>query len=369
MKNLTWLSLLMMITLFSACGNAKSGKTKSGIEYQIHSTKKGKKIKAGDFVTFHFMTKGVINGKDSVMGSTFKEKNPLKDFQVPDKINGDYMLEGLLMFAEGDSATFKIPNDSMFARQKAQIQKQITMIKQQEKSLDTIKSLNDESRKQMRDNIKQQLESANKALTTRPTELPEKKYIAVTVKILKVLNAKEREADAKKEAEKAQKDAEALKIKEAKTIEEYAKKNDLKVEKTASGLYYVITKEGTGNKPKAGDEVKVSYTGMFLDGNIFDTSIEEDSKKAGLDEKQKGRKYGPIDFPLGMSRVIPGWDEGLALLPKGSKAVFLVPSGLAYGKQGRGQIPPDAILRFNVELVDFTPAKAPETTKPNPVVK
>lgn len=364
MKNLTWLSLIV-IALFSACSDAKSGKTKSGIEYQIHSTKKGKKIKAGDFVTFHFSTKGTINGKDSTMGNTFKTKQPLKDFQIPEKDNGDYMVEGLSLFAEGDSATFKIPNDSMFARQKTQVLKQIKSVKDQEKSIDTIKNLNDESRKQMRDNIKQQLEYYNKMISTRPAELPEKKYISVTVKVIKVVNAKEREEDGKKEALKLQKEAEEQKGKDQKIIEEYAKKNDLKLEKTASGLHYFIEKEGTGAKAKAGEQVKVNYTGMLLNGKVFDTSLEEAAKKAKIDEKQKGRKYEPIAFVLGMRQVIQGWDEGIALLSKGGKAVFLIPSGLAYGKMGAGsgEIAPDAVLRFDVELVEITPAGQPEKTQ------
>lgn len=353
-----------MITLLSACGGSKSGKTKSGIEYQIHSSSKnGKKIKAGDFVTFNFITKGNIKGKDTTLGNTFKEKKPLENFQVPEKTNGDYMIEGLMLFAEGDSATFKIPNDSMFARQKVQIQKQIKGMKDQEKSLDTIKSLNDESRKQMRDNIKQQIEQATKAMSTRSADLPEKKYITVILKIIKVSNAKEREEDDKKTAEKMKKEAEEQKGKDAKIIEEYAKKNDLKLEKTASGLHYVITKEGTGDKAKAGDQVKVNYTGMLLDGKVFDTSVEETAKKSKLDEKQKGRKYEPIAFALGARQVIQGWDEGIALLSKGAKATFLIPSGLAYGKMGAGaDISPDAVLRFDVELVEIT--KLPTQAQP-----
>ncbi|TAE49176.1 MAG: hypothetical protein EAY69_03490 [Cytophagales bacterium] len=362
MKNLTWLSLIM-IALFSGC-SSKSGKTKSGIEYQIHGSKGSKKIKAGDFVTFHFSTKGSINGKDSTLGNTFKTKQPLKDFQIPEKDNGDYMIEGLSLFAEGDSATFKIPTDSMFARQKQQVLKQIKSVKDQEKSIDTTKSLNDESRKQMRDNIKQQLEYYNKMIATRPAELPEKKYLSVTVKVIKVVNAKEREAESKKDAEKMQKEAEQQKVKDKKIIEDYAKKNDLKLEVTSSGLHYFIEKQGEGDKAKAGEQVKVNYTGMLLDGKVFDTSIEEVAKKAKMDEKQKGRKYEPIAFTLGMRQVIQGWDEGISMLSKGAKAVFLIPSGLAYGKMGAGggEIAPDAVLRFDVELVEIV-ANKPETTK------
>jgi FKBP-type peptidyl-prolyl cis-trans isomerase FkpA len=61
----------------------------------------------------------------------------------------------------------------------------------------------------------------------------------------------------------------------------------------------------------------------------------------------------PIEFPLGVGQVIPGWDKGIALLNKGSKATLLIPSSLAYGQRGAGQdIPADSPLRFDVELVD-----------------
>jgi FKBP-type peptidyl-prolyl cis-trans isomerase FkpA len=136
----------------------------------------------------------------------------------------------------------------------------------------------------------------------------------------------------------AKKQAAARALKEDTQIQAYLKQNKLKGLKTPSGLYYVITKAGTGAKPKAGQTVAVLYTGMLLSGKVFDASARNGNK--------------PIEFPLGQGRVIPGWDQGIALLPKGSKAVLLIPSALAYGPRGAGaDIPPNSILRFNVELV------------------
>ena len=122
-------------------------------------------------------------------------------------------------------------------------------------------------------------------------------------------------------------------------LQEYIKKNGLTVQKTASGVYYQILKPGTGATPKAGQTVSVNYNGTLLSGKQFDSS-----DKAGK----------PIDFPIGQGAVIPGWDEGIALLNKGSRAVLLIPSSLAYGTRGAGaDIPADAPLRFEVELVDI----------------
>ncbi len=108
---------------------------------------------------------------------------------------------------------------------------------------------------------------------------------------------------------------------------------------TPSGLLYKITQEGSGDTPKKGAHVSVHYTGMFLDGTVFDSSY--------------ARKE-PIDFPVGMGHVIAGWDEGIQLLKVGDKAKFVIPGHLAYGSRGAGGvIPPDATLVFEVELVDF----------------
>ena len=106
---------------------------------------------------------------------------------------------------------------------------------------------------------------------------------------------------------------------------------------TASGLYHKITGVGTGKKPNKGQSVSVHYTGMLLDGTVFDSSYE---------------RKEPITFPIGIGQVIPGWDEGILLLKEGEKARFVIPSHLAYGSRGAGGvIPPNATLIFDVELV------------------
>ena len=145
----------------------------------------------------------------------------------------------------------------------------------------------------------------------------------------------------------AQKDAQAKMLatpevaaqmkKDDAVLQEYIKKNNLTMQKTASGVYYQVLKPGTGAIPKPGQTVSVNYNGTLLSGKLFDSS-----DKAGK----------PIDFPIGQGAVIPGWDEGIALLNKGTKAILLIPSPLAYGTRGAGaDIPADSPLRFEVELV------------------
>lgn len=111
---------------------------------------------------------------------------------------------------------------------------------------------------------------------------------------------------------------------------------------TASGLQYIEITPGSGASPKKGDVVSVHYRGTLDNGKVFDSSYE------------RGQ---PIQFALGRGMVIPGWDEGIAMMHKGGKAKLIIPPSLAYGAQGAGNgvIPPNATLTFEVELVDVQP--------------
>jgi FKBP-type peptidyl-prolyl cis-trans isomerase FklB len=103
-----------------------------------------------------------------------------------------------------------------------------------------------------------------------------------------------------------------------------------------SGLQYKVIKEGTGPKPTAKDTVECNYRGTFIDGKEFDSSY-----KRGTSAK----------FVLG--QVIPGWIEGLQLMPVGSKYEFYIPANLAYGDPGGNGMPPSSTLIFEVELLGF----------------
>ena len=119
----------------------------------------------------------------------------------------------------------------------------------------------------------------------------------------------------------------------------YLQANNINVEPQESGLVYVCTKKGRGPKPSFRQKVKVNYTGKLLDGRVFDSSLERGE---------------PIEFELGVGQVIPGWDEGIALMSKGEKGILYIPSNLAYGARQAGElITPYSNLIFEVELVDF----------------
>jgi peptidyl-prolyl cis-trans isomerase A (cyclophilin A) len=118
----------------------------------------------------------------------------------------------------------------------------------------------------------------------------------------------------------------------------YVQKTYPTAKSTPSGLHYIIEEQGTGAKAEKHREVSVHYTGALTNGSVFDSSLKRNQ---------------PISFPLGLGRVIKGWDEGIALLNVGGKAKLIIPYFLAYGAQGRPPvIPAKATLIFDVELTD-----------------
>jgi FKBP-type peptidyl-prolyl cis-trans isomerase len=109
---------------------------------------------------------------------------------------------------------------------------------------------------------------------------------------------------------------------------------------TASGLMYINRAPGFGKAtPKIGDTIVANYSGRFLDGKPFDSSVEHG---------------GPLRIQIGTGQVIKGWDEAFLTMAKGARRTLIIPYWLAYGDAGRPpMIPPRATLVFDVELVDF----------------
>ena len=121
-------------------------------------------------------------------------------------------------------------------------------------------------------------------------------------------------------------------------IDNYLKENNINAKRTESGLRIVVEKKGEGRLAAPGDNVSVHYTGMLLNGEVFDSSLERQ----------------PLSFTLGQGMVIKGWDEGITYFNKNSKGTIYIPSNLGYGANGAGGvIPPNAVLVFEVELIDY----------------
>ena len=108
---------------------------------------------------------------------------------------------------------------------------------------------------------------------------------------------------------------------------------------TKSGLKYIITKPGSGEKSQKGQKISVHYVGTLLNNKVFDSSVKRDR---------------PFDTKIGVGLVIKGWDEGILDMAKGEKRKLIIPPHLGYGKRGAGRvIPPNAWLVFDVELLNI----------------
>lgn len=115
-------------------------------------------------------------------------------------------------------------------------------------------------------------------------------------------------------------------------IQAYISSKGWSATKTEDGLYYIITKEGDDNHPSASSYVTVNYTGYLTNNTIFDQSTN-------------------ATLPLGS--VIQGWQLGIPLLERGGSGILLIPAHLAYGSQAQGNIPANAVLIFEIDLLDF----------------
>ena len=276
--------------------------------YKIHEDKKGENIKDGDFVAFNATEK---TEGDSVLYSSYDYDRPSLLVKEPSLFKGD-LFAALALLSEGDSATFKINIDSMVAK----------------------------------------MGRPKPADTTS-------KYLVYTIRVDKVipkgkltdsLFRGQIDAYLKTEMDKA-------KNGEASKFNAYLGKEDKKPTVTTSGLNYIVTQQGTGAKANPGDTVLVNYTGRFLTGKVFDTSIEAVAKKEKTFNPQ--RPYEPLRMPVGMNGSIPGFEEGLMLFPAGTKAKLILPSKLAYGEQGSQGIAPYTPLIFEIEIMKIIPAGTP----------
>lgn len=313
MKKLVF-ALGLAVTGLTACNNFEKGE--GDMLYKIHTDKSGETIKEGDFVAFKAIEK---TENDSVLYSSYDYDRPSLLVKEKSIFKGD-LFAALSLLSEGDSATFKINIDSMV----------------------------------------QKMGRPQPADTT-------KKYLVYTIKIDKVIpkGSLNDSLFRGKIDEFLKAEMDNAKKNESAKMKAYVSAKGLKTTVSASGLNYVISTQGSGVKPNPGDTVVVNYTGSFLSGKIFDTSLPDIAKKAGTFNPQ--RPYEPLKMPVGMSNSIPGFEEGLMLLNKGSKATLIMPSNLAYGEQGNQGIPPFTPLVFEIEMVNIIPAKA--GAAPAPAVK
>jgi len=295
--------LALAALTFSAC--QKFQESEGGMLYKVVTDNGQEKIKEGDFVSFGAVIK---TDGDSTLLSTYDSGQPsFMAVQTP-MFAGDIM-SAFLKLGSGDSAIFKLNIDSMEAHG-----------------------------------------------MPRPEET-KGTHIVYELKINHVIPKGELTDSVFHSQIEKYIEAEQEKVKgaEADNIKKYIEKNKLNVQTTESGINYVIEKEGKGPLARVEDTVLVDYTGRFLHGKAFDTSIEETAKKENLFDQR--RPYEAIRIPAGLGNVIPGWDEALTTFPEGTKALIILPSKLAYGEQGAMTIGPYTPLVFEIDIVDVIPQK------------
>jgi len=120
-------------------------------------------------------------------------------------------------------------------------------------------------------------------------------------------------------------------------LKKYIADNNITTQPTASGLYYIETLAGTGDKARVGITVSIRYKGYLLDGTVFDQNLDADK---------------PLTRPLGYNYLITGMEEGISYMRNGGKATLIIPSSLAYGYQKQDGIPAYSTLIFEIELVN-----------------
>ncbi len=305
-KNLLLTTTVAALALVSCKNSEFDGYTKaeSGLHYKFYNhDENGVKPKEGDGVAFSFIIKQY--SKDSVLVDSKTitgDGSGVFKYRLPKSSFSGSIEDGLAMMSKGDSASFIINADSFFLK------------------------------------------------TQRAKELPPHikpgDHLMVVIKVKDIKNAQELEGEQKQQQAEMEKKMMEFQAAEKPAFDKYLADNKITTKPTASGLIYIETKKGSGPKPSINDQVVVHYAGTLLDGTPFDSSIE------------KGQ---PATFEL--TKVIPGWTEGLQLMAKGGKAKLVIPSALGWGAQGNGQvIPPYAGVVFEVELIDVIGPQATVTT-------
>jgi FKBP-type peptidyl-prolyl cis-trans isomerase FkpA len=301
------LSAVILVTAAGLMSCKKTQTTSDGIKY-TYIKEGSQKPKNGEFVLYNLIVK---NHNDSIFISTYDQNMP-GYLQFNDSLPRESgMDEIFLSLKKGDSIAFEANALKVFGEM------------------------------------------------NMPFFLDKEKNVKIQIGVIDVLNQEGveayftslQEATMKKQAASAVKQLET----DTKLIEDYIAEKNIKANRTESGLYYVIEKEGTGEKIETGDMAYVHYAGYLLDGTIFDTSMKDVAQETGVYSEQRDNMggYGPLEVEVGQGRVIPGWDEGLGLLKKGDKAKFLIPSTLAYGdRETGGTIKANSILIFDVEITD-----------------
>lgn len=289
---------------FAGCKESKFEgfeQAENGLYYRFFNRdEQGTKVQPGDGIKIRYVIRNqrndslIVDSKDVSRDGTGYTSFGLEK----SSFRGSFE-DGMMMMARGDSAEFIVPADSFYL-------------------------------KSMRYN-------------ELPPGIKPGDFLKGTFVVKDIMPAKEVAAERERQKAEQENQMKEFQAQEQPALEKYIADNNIKAKPSASGIYYIETKKGSGPTPKLNDTVVVNYTGKTLDGNVFDTN--------------EGR--GPARFALEEGRLIQGWIEAIPMMKKGGKATLVLPSALGYGPTGNGPIPPYAPLVFDVELIDVKPGAAP----------
>jgi len=283
-KSILILLILIAMGSMTACSQNGYHESESGLTYKFH--------RQADDRTVHPQNTDIVTAKmsyyinDSLLFDSYQMDRPMQFPMIESQFPGDFY-QGLAMMSVGDSASFLCPADSVFLK--------IFRVKNMPEFVKPGAVMRFEI---ALDNIQSEEEFQHEKMEAMQVQIDES-------------NAK---------------------------LEAYIAENNISVQPTESGLYFIEISEGNGKKPTHGKKVKVHYTGTLLGGMKFDSSLDRGE---------------PIEFVLGMGQVIAGWDEGISMMEEGGQARLIIPQHLAYKDRAAGIIPAFSPLIFEVELVEI----------------
>ncbi|MFP4063954.1 MAG: FKBP-type peptidyl-prolyl cis-trans isomerase [Bacteroidales bacterium] len=293
MKKARILIIMTMLAVVTSCGSSGDKsfeQTENGLEYVFHERSDGEMPETERILSMNM----VYSVEDSVLFDNENTGMPMYLQLIEPEYPGD-IYEGLGMMAIGDSASFRIDAEDFFTQ--------------------------------------------TAGMTELPPFVEPGSKLTFDVKLLRAMNEEEF-AEEQERLMEEQMEADMERADQEEGLRDaYLDEEGITVDPTPSGLYFVEEEPGDGPRVEEGQTVAVHYEGRLLDGTVFDSSYERDE---------------PLEFVVGEGRVIEGWDEGVAMMREGGEARLIVPSSLAYGEMGAGElIPPFSTLVFDVEVVEI----------------
>lgn len=274
-------------------------RSESGVLYKVETKNpKGRAVVEGDIVIGNY---AVAYGDSLVFSSLGTPAQPTFGAMEANRAFKGDLIDGLFLMKEGEQYTFAFPYDSIAKMQQL------------------------------------------------PPFFKKGDFAYYTVKIEKLMTSQEFQEEQQRLAKEQQRVADSLQAVEMTALVEYLHKNNYS-DVATDGVYYKQISKGGEVKPSEGNKVKVHYAGRFLDGRLFDTSVEEIAVAEGRHDKT--RAYQPLEFTIGKHQMIEGFERAVKMMSQGEKGIVVIPSSLAYGARQRGEIAPFSTLVFELELVE-----------------